>query len=457
MTRRRRLGRRLGIALGAGALGLAAAHLAIGWGTRLDPPAVTLPQTDPTLAWADVRGGVREVHLQGSPEAIGASHGRLLRPQMIEIEQQLWGDFERYVPLWIGRTLIQDWSRWQYRHVERGVPEARRRELAAQALAFQPDPFGSHMPTYQRMLFLTALYDIALSLEHSPLIGCTSFGIDTEHTANGHVLVARAFDFEAGDAFDRGKVVFLVREDGALPYASVAWPGLVGVVTGMNAEGVFVVVHGARAGEPRSEGFPVTLAVRDALAHARDTSEAIAILSGQPVMVSHIVFVADAKGAFAAVERAPGAAAFVRASSRSVAVTNHFEGPLAADPKNLRVREVTSTLARRRRADELLDRVAPGSARPEDALAILRDHGCAGDGACLPGDRRAIDAYIATHGVVADTTDRVLWVSAGPHLSGRFVRFDLRALLAASRAPEGAGAPGGADDAGGMPAEDGAR
>ena len=65
----------------------------------------------------------------------------------------------------------------------------------------------------------------------------------------------------------------------------------------------------------------------------------------------------------------------------------------------------------------------------EDAIAILRDKRGPGDVALPPGDRRAIDALIATHGVVMDTTARVLWVSEGPHLKGRFVRFDIGRLL----------------------------
>ena len=54
-------------------------------------------------------------------------------------------------------------------------------------------------------------------------------------TTDGHAIFARAFDFEAAEVFDREKVVFLVHEDGKIPFASVAWPGFVGVVTGMNA------------------------------------------------------------------------------------------------------------------------------------------------------------------------------------------------------------------------------
>jgi hypothetical protein len=66
---------------------------------------------------------------------------------------------------------------------------------------------------------------------------------------------------------------------------------------------------------------------------------------------------------------------------------------------------------------------------------MLRDHKCAGGTQCDLGDRRAIDALIATHGVIADVTDRVLWVSKGPHLSGELVRFDLKAMFAAGHDP----------------------
>jgi isopenicillin-N N-acyltransferase-like protein len=434
------------LAWGLVAVALAAvlpvAHESIALVTRIRPPPVELPRPESTRAWVEERAGITEVYLQGSPEAIGAAHARWLGGRMRAGETELWGQYKHFVPWWIARVGIEDYSRLRFRHVDLGVPEARRREIAAEALAFQPDPFADEFPTYQRLMFLYALYDIALPLERSPLIGCTSFGFDREATADGHSIVARAFDFEGGDSLDRDKAVFLVREDGAIPFASVAWPGFVGAVTGMNAEGVFVAVHGARAREPVAEGIPVAFSLREVLERAHDTGEALEILRSQHVMVSHIAFVADRSGRFAVVERAPGEPAYVRdAKSRgTIAVTNHFEGPLASDPKNVFVRATTTTLARRARVDELLAGVAPQTATPRRALEILRDHTCSGDGSCALGDRRAIDALIATHGIVADATDRVLWVSAGPHLLGRFVRLDLRVLLApdltSSQVPE---------------------
>jgi isopenicillin-N N-acyltransferase like protein len=435
------------------AIGLPLTHEAIALGTRMHPADVAVTADHPVerdgiqrlgTSYARMRAGVRELYLAGDPEQIGATQARLNYDHMVRNERALWGDFAHYVPFWPARALMMDLSRVRYRHLDQGFAEPRRREISAEARAFDPDPFASHLPTYQRMVFLHSLYDIALSFEHSPLIGCSTFGLGPGATKDGHSLFARAFDFEAGDVFDRDKAVYFVRGDGLIPFASVAWPGLIGVMSGMNLEGVAVVVHGARARTPLTEGEPVVFMLRDVLEHAHDTNEAISILKSQSVMVSHIVIVADSHGHFASVERAPGVPAFIHDDWKDpdrIGITNHFEGPLADDPKNLAVRANTTTLPRRARLDELLAGVGPHEADVPSAIAMLRDHQCAGGALCELGDRRAIDALIATHGIVADTTDKVLWVSAGPHLSGHFVRFDLKVELSPQHDPSTDGDP----------------
>jgi hypothetical protein len=332
-----------------------------------------------------------------------------------------------------------DLGRFQFRKVENGIPVDYRDEVAGIAKGFQPDPFDGVLPSYHRFVFLYAVYDIALSFEKSPLIGCTTFTIppsasgslqsELEGQTSGHAFLARAFDFEAGEPFDKDKVVFLVREPGRIPFASVGWPGFVGVVSGMNREGVALVVHGGRAGTPRNFGTPVVFSLREALATAKTTEDAVKTLSSHEVMVSHITIVTDATGKTAVVERAPGVPAHVRWSQTPLATTNHFEGPLANDPRDSEVRAKTSTLPRRARGDVIVKEL-PASPGVVTMVAALRDRKDA-DGKALPlGDRRAIDALIATHGVVMDTTERALWVSEYPHLLGRFVRFDLRRMLA---------------------------
>ena len=446
--RERRGLRRALIGVATFAFALSLARFACVAASTITPPQVTIPHDPITteggiarlgLSWLRRRGAIWELGLGGEPVSRGAAVSRLLRQPMIDDEQELYDGFAKAVPFAPARWAIMDLGRFRFRHVDRGIPEQYRDEIAGLAQAFAPDPFESVLPSYHRFVFLYAVYDIALSFEHSPLIGCTTLDTGpepppTEPSAaidptSGHVLLARAFDLEAGETFDRDKVVFLVREPGRIPFASVGWPGFIGVVSGMNREGVAMVVHGGRAGEPRTEGVPVVFSLREALATSHTTEEAVRVLASHAVLVSHIVIVTDASGDVAVVERAPGVPAFVRRAKGRLATTNHFEGPLASDPRDASVRAQTSTLPRRERADALLAQLAP-SPSVTDLVALLRDRRDP-QGNPLPlGDRRAIDALIATHGVVFDATARAMWVSEAPHLLGRFVRFDLARLLA---------------------------
>ena len=427
---------------------LTVVHRGIVAATHMRPPPVTLPssiaEVDPNdrdlvrvgRDYARHRGKIWEVALSGTPEELGAHHVALLRNEMLANEAVLWDELDTLVPSSFARLLIFDIARVKFRNVDQLMSDRHRREIAASATAFAPDPWDSRIPSYQRMVYLHSLYDVSLSFEHSPLIGCTSFALTGDAAGEGHTVLARTFDFEAGDVFDHHKAVFLVRETGRLAYASVAWPGLIGALTGVNEAGLALVVHGARARDTRSAGEPLVHTMRDVLAECRSTSEAIRLLSEREPMVSHIVFVADRSGDVAVVERAPGEPAHVRRGPKVMALTNHFEGPLAGDPANEQVKRATSTLARRARVDELLARL-PAHADVEDAIAILRDKSAVGDTHLPRGDRRAIDALIATHGVVIDTTAGVMWVSEGPHLQGRFIRFDTTKALAPDYDPKG--------------------
>ena len=440
-SRLRRAFRWLGFALAGLLLALVVFHFAVGRVARLVPPTVTLPHAQATSAHEGVRrfgqayarhvGSILQVGLAGDPVTIGYSHARLLYPEMVENEGVLLGRFKDQVPTRAARSFLLDLAQLRYRDVDRQMAPERLREIAAGAQGFQPDPYAELFPTFQRFVYLNALYDISLSFEGSPLIGCTTFTFDGAATSDGSGLLARAFDFEVDDIFDRRKAVFLVRETGKIPFASVAWPGLIGVVSGMNLEGVAVVVHGGRAREPQASGEPVVHALRRVLSEAHTTEEAAQLLAARTPMVSHIVIVTDAHGHSVAIERAPGVPDTVRSLPARSATTNHFESALKDDPKNLRVRERTSTLPRRARGERLLADLPPNVAvTPPTAARLLRDRAAA-DGSALPlGDRRAINALIATHGVIMETGPRVLWVSESPHLLGKFRPFDLRRLLA---------------------------
>ncbi len=299
---------------------LGAMHVGVGARARLTPPLVSLPQGElthptPTLrrfgeSYARARGKILEVGLRGKPEQIGFEHARLLYPEMVQNEGILLGRFQEQVSNPVLRNVLLDLAELRYAHVDRGMSLGRRLEIAAGARGFSPDPYSGIFPTYQRFVYLNALYDMALSFEHSPLIGCTTFTFGGDALESGGGILARAFDFEVDEVFDDHKAVFFVQEEGQIPFASVAWPGLVGVVSGMNADGVAIVVHGARGGQPQAEGEPVVAAQRRLLGAAHNTDEALSALAAQPAMVSHIVILSDEKWARRGRRARPGKAEF---------------------------------------------------------------------------------------------------------------------------------------------------
>lgn len=428
--------RRFAIAIAVAAALPLGAHLAVNAASKTDPPQIALAKLSVVRTSGIARAGrsfvrrvgkILEVHLRGSAEEIGEAHSLLLHDDMVDTERVVWRLLDEKVPSRAARTLLLDIGQFAYRRVADSMQSERRSELASAAESFRPDPFEDRFPTFQRFVYLTALYDISLAYERSPLVGCTTFTFSGAAAADSPIL-ARAFDFDVDDIFDERKAVFFVSEDGRIPFASVAWPGLVGVVSGMNREGVAVVVHGARGGPTRTAGEPVVQELRRLLSTSRTTSEAVRALERTDALVSHIVVISDAAGHAVAAERVPGARPFVRELGERSAVTNHLEGPFANDPKNLRVRDISSTLARRARGDELV-RSLGHPATAADAVAMLRDRAGAGPSPLPLGDRRAIDALIATHAVVMETRARRLWVSEAPHSLGRFVAFDLDPLL----------------------------
>jgi tetratricopeptide (TPR) repeat protein len=427
--------------------------------TRIEPPALPAPAPLPLTyegetaragdAYLARRGKLWVMQVAGDPVALGYQHARLASPLMADGDGRMLDLFATMVPSRALRAIVSAIAQARYRHLDRAFPADRRAEIFGESAGYA-DPYTFVFPTYQRLVYLHSLYDIALAFEHSPLLACTAFVAAGPATASGHTIVGRNFDFDVDPWFDDDKIVEIVSPRGAIPFASIAWPGMTGVVTGMNAEGIWVSVNGGRAGEPDSAGVPVVFTTRAVLEGARSLDEAIAIIGRDAPMAPHILLLADGKtGESAVVERAPGRALGIVRDPTTTVLANHYRtSPLKDDPKDARIRELTTTVARDARMRELVGRHR-GGIDPRVAAAILRDRIGPGDVPVPLGNRNALDALVATHSVVADLTARTLWVSEGPHTLGRYVHIDLGARL---REGEGAARTEIANDLGEDPA-----
>jgi len=379
------------------------------------------------------RGGVFEARFAGAPYERGYARGRLLYDQIAAGEKDLEFLLARMVPSPWKRWALREILAWTMRRSDRWVGREHEEEIAGMADAEFPDPVPGAWKPYARQFALHFLHDFTQRFTDTmPLAGaCSGFAAGSASTADGHVYLARDFDFEAGPQFDREKIVGAVVPDSGHAYLSVSFGGLTGVVSGFNDAGLGLSIHALTGGPTSGAGEPSALLAADVLQRDATVDQAIARIRAARVLVSDLYLLADATGALAVVEKTPRATG-VRRGAGWISATN-----LARTPEVVRFvgrpPSYSTAASRQARLDELLS-ARSGRLDAAAAVAILRDRNAPGGARLGPGNRNAIDALIACHSVVFDLTARRAYVAAAPHTLGAYAAFDL-ALLAAA-APE---------------------
>jgi len=405
------------------------------------PPRSAVPRVESVMAveggirrfgssFLREREGIREARFAGPPYLRGYARGRLAYPQIAAGEEDLDALLKEMVPSGFRRWSLRRLLGLSMRRSVKWIDEDHIEEIRGIADAEFPDPLPGGWSPFARQLSLHALHDFSQRfIDTVPLSGaCTGFAAAGSATADGHVYLARNFDFEAGGRFDREKIVAAVVPERGFRYLSVTFGGMTGVVSGFNEEGVGVSLQSLSGGPTASAGEPSSLLVADVLQHDATLEQAVRRIRAARVLVSDLYLVADASGAMAVVEKTPNRTG-VRRGGPTLAATNlpavaEVSREVGATPGS------SSSGARQERIDELVAR-ARGSIDAPAAVAILRDRLGIGEAPLGPGNRNAIDALIACHSVVFDLTARRAWVAAAPHTLGRFVLFDLALLSTA--------------------------
>ncbi|MCA8956902.1 MAG: hypothetical protein KDC87_12565 [Planctomycetes bacterium] len=102
-------------------------------------------------------------------------------------------------------------------------------------------------------------------------MGCSGFSVWGDQVAGGGVLSTRNFDWPITGRYLAERCLLVVQHpaDGTA-FATVGWPGYVGAVTGVSAEGVAIYLHvgNSRGRLPRPGSMPAAVAARRILAGA---------------------------------------------------------------------------------------------------------------------------------------------------------------------------------------------
>ena len=379
-------------------------------------------------SWVSHREGLTVIRIKGSPFDMGYASGVLLQDKMVTLENEFLDMIHGYVPQEWKLKVLKNYVMFRNRRLSSYVSLDDRQQIHGVVLGCK-DTHPELGEFYNRMLNYHAAHDISYMMIDNPLVskaGCTSFGAWGGATEGGHLISGRNFDWEAADVFSRDRMVILCEPDGGIPFISVSWACMAGVVSGMNRSGVSVTINGAPSSLPGETATPVAMVARDVLQKAHNLTNALDIIRNTRVFVSTLWLIGSkADGKFVVVEKTPEAMNVREAEGDSIVSANHFQTEkLKDDARNVRYMEEATSVPRFARMSELIQ-TNRGSINPTRAAEMLRDRNLPGGKFAGNGHRNTLNALIATHATVMDLTDGIFWAALPPNQLGKFVAFDV--------------------------------
>lgn len=369
-----------------------------------------------------------EMYVQGSPEEIGAKIGYLSQ-DLYQGQEDIFAEklFE-LVPSKRRQKLIMRFLKWYNRKLDDHIPDEYLREVFALS-SFLDSTYNYLGTPYQRTLWMHGAHDIGHVLQDLAMVGCSSFATWGDNTKDGKLLVGRNLDFYMNDDFAKQKIIYFVKPNMGHPYMSISWPGMVGVLSGMNRAGLTVTLNAGKSTIPWSAKAPISIVAREVLQYATNIDEAIAILEKKKVFVSESMMISSAQDKKAVlVEITPRTMDVVEDTDDRLISTNHFQGEKFKDHKrNKKHIRDSHSMYRFQKLNKLLD--SAENLTPKKATAILRDmEGQNGEKLGL-GNDKSLNHLLAHHGVIFQPEERLVYISSTPGQMGAYKAYDLNEVF----------------------------
>ncbi len=373
--------------------------------------------------------GLWELYVDGNPLELGLKTGMLTQELFNEQEDIFIKKIDELVPSKGYQNLLRKFLAWFNRKMYLNIDEQFKTELYGISQYASPD-YDYVAKPYQRVMYFHGAHDIGHALQDLALVGCSSFAAWGNQTENGKLLIGRNFDFYAGDAFAKNKIIAFVNPDEGHRFMSVTWGGMIGVVSGMNNQGLTVTINAGKSQFPLIAKTPVSLVTREILQYASTIEEAIEIAKKREVFVSESIFVGSAKDKKAAIiEVSPNNfGVYEVENSNQLICANHFQSAAYADDKKNQKHIIEShSQYRYERMEELLEETP--KVDPKAVVEILRDREGLDDATIGYGNEKALNQLLAHHGIVFQPEDLLVWVSSNPYQMGEFVAYDLNEIF----------------------------
>ncbi|HEM60737.1 MAG TPA: hypothetical protein ENO24_00440, partial [Chloroflexi bacterium] len=301
-------------------LGLAlSSWLAPGALVPADEPA-PLVSTAAVGAELENREGLPVLHLGGSPYEIGYQHGSLLREQIrAGIHQQVYAGLVRdkgipHILLLCRAREIEALLPEEYRQEMKGLADGAglsylqilalnsAHELAAEhvtatgvrQLMLSASPrFDPHFSSTQGAAEPSVAQKGAAEEQARQVDIQGAFAAFGSATSDGRMLQAAWFSAPAPELND--VVVIVCRPDSGNSYVGLGKPGAVGILAGLNEEGLVVTALGSPSQDTEPVGIPAPILLREVLQHGGGLSTALNFLTSAQRTGGHNVLIGDGK------------------------------------------------------------------------------------------------------------------------------------------------------------------
>jgi hypothetical protein len=254
---------------------------------------------------------LRTIEIWGDPWERGHRHGQILAADIHRLRRVLLEYLAR-ITFYAGGLPLFGFLKWLARGFWPYIPPHLQQEMAAIG-AGAGVSLGS-------VLLLNVVDDLA---NNSPL--CSALAVEDLHTPQGNFLMARNLDYPVfTEPLARFQTLFLLEPHQGQPLASLAWPGYVGICTGLNFAGVALAQLSAMSQDRSLRGVPAALRYRQALEEGRTVIEVAAGVIKRPGTIGNNLILCGPEAALA-LELSARHAAVRRPTNGLLTVTNHFQ------------------------------------------------------------------------------------------------------------------------------------
>ena len=373
--------------------------------------------------------GLWELFVKGDAFQRGEAIGKLSSDLLHYQEKVFVDQIREIVPSDSYRKFLRFFIVLFNRHLGENVLEEYRNEIYGISLSctHEYDFIGT---PYERQLNYHSAHDLGHAMQDYMLVGCSSFATWGTQSADSSLLIGRNFDFYVGDAFAENKQVAFYTPDQGYKFASVGWPGMIGVLSGMNETGLTVTINAAKSAVPTGSATPISILTREILQYASTIDEAFAIAKKRKTFVSESILIGSAKdGKAAIIEKSPEKTVLFKGKeSDRLISTNHYQSEeFSKDERNMENIRTSDSPYRFARLEELINENMPIDA--SKAASILRNHKGLQDADLGLANEMAINQFIAHHSVIFQPEKRLMWVSTSPWQCGKYVAYDLNKIF----------------------------